>query len=467
MLVCISAQAITVDCKPGQLRQLVGEDTGITSLTVKGSMNVTDFDFIAENLTDLNSLVINANIVEYKGDITRSGSGFSPANTIPAYALFGSNVTELTIFGSMTSIGEAALAGSSVRNLVLIAPITAIPPYFAKDSALEQLILPESVAKIEKNAFSGCKVLRTVVAQGVTSVADNAFLGCSALTDFTLSPKLETIGGYAFSGTGLSALDLTVYKALKTIGAGAFAQCPGLKTLKLPEGVTTLPEGLLLADTSLEQVTLPSTLTAVEDYAMAGLTSLNMDDVAGVLSSTSIESVGKYGIANWHSTEMLTLPASLEFLDDNAMQQWSGLKEINIPEDMTVVPELGENVWADTPQGEIKLNTASTPLAEELKNTPQWKEFIITDLNSVEGVTDDLADGITLNITFNGDDMELTCSEEMASLGIYDLAGHTLLTLTPRNTAATVNTAAWNHEPFLVRVTTAGNNVIAKKIICK
>ena len=72
---------------------------------------------------------------------------------------------------------------------------------------------------IGDNAFEGCKNLATFATANATllnSVGAEAFKGCAKLTTFTPGAYLATIGAGAFIGTGITTLDLSVCKALKT-----------------------------------------------------------------------------------------------------------------------------------------------------------------------------------------------------------------------------------------------------------
>lgn len=466
--VCFSSAATVVDCKPGELAKLIDNEGDITSLTVNGSMNVVDFDFIADHLTGLKTLIINADIEAYKGEVTRNGSGVAAAKTLPPYALFGTNITEFNLNGSTTSLGEAALAGSKIEKLTVGSNITLLPDYLAKDVVtLREVELAESVTEIGKGAFDGCVKLNKVTAPAVSVIGDEAFRGCTALASFSFPSTLTSLGDRAFANSGLTKVDLRESEGLKNVGKAAFAECSQLANVMLPEGLTVLPEALLFAANSLTSLYIPETVETVEDYSLAGLTSLNPDDHDGLLANTAITTIGDYGMANWSLAASITLPASLNYLGNNAMQRWSSLETVNIPEEMGMVPELGENVWANTPQSSTKLNVYAFNLASQFSTTPQWKEFVITGLSSNESLADDEVAGLTLVANFVGDELSLHCSEAMVIVTLYDITGHTLARVTPNSTEATVSTTGMDNSLLLLVVNTETNKIISKKIIRK
>ena len=454
-----------IDCTPGGLRALVGEHTDMTSLTVNGQMDVTDFDFIADRMPDLTTLVIDAEIVPYKGNPTRNGSGVSAPRALPPFALFGSTVKNLTISGNTTTIGEAALAGTNLEKLTVTANISALPPYMAKDVAtLHTVILSPSVTEIGASAFEGCTALTAVEASGVTVISDHAFNGCTSLTDYPFTAQLKEIGDYAFSGTSLLTADLQQMKSLKTLGKGAFSECPDLTLATLPEGVTTLPEAFFFGDSSLTRLLLPSTLTGIATLSLAGLTSINPAH-EDFISNTAVETIGDYGMANWKSAGTVTLPSTLNYLGDNAMQQWESLESITVKEGMEQAPALGENVWHQTPQENVSLNVSSATLAEEFRSTPQWKEFRVTDMSTDEPIATGSEENGYLNVEFNGNLITVTCDIPMTEVALFDLSGHLIARTAPDATTATLSTGS--RDILLLRVTTTDNKTLNRKILRK
>ena len=65
------------------------------------------------------------------------------------------------------------------------------------------------------------------------------FDGCSELRDVELPERLDSIGAYAFHGTGLVSLS-PLPEGLKYIGEAAFSECRALKEINLPETVDSI-----------------------------------------------------------------------------------------------------------------------------------------------------------------------------------------------------------------------------------
>ena len=121
-------------------------------------------------------------------------------------------------------------------------------------------------------------VTNLVLPAGLTHIGDYAFYAFSNLTTTNISEldSLETIGDYAFSNTLLTAVDLSDSK-LTIVGEGSFWLCR-----------------------SLTDVELPSTVSAIDDWAFSqsGLVSINFVDL------TSLEAIGTSAFESTHLTKV-------------------------------------------------------------------------------------------------------------------------------------------------------------------
>ena len=125
----------------------------------------------------------------------------------------------------------------------------------------------------------------------ITSIGGYAFYFCDALTDITIPESVTCIGKYAFYHGGMTSItipknvisigkyafnDCSFLQTLSfsesrseklALGLFAFAHCPSLTELSLPENMTVIGDNAFQACTELKSVALPESLTKVSDEA--------------------------------------------------------------------------------------------------------------------------------------------------------------------------------------------------------
>lgn len=131
-----------------------------------------------------------------------------------------------------------------------------------------KIVLPNTVTKLAKWSFSASPQLKTVVlSDNIKDIPQECFQSCETLSEIHLPANLESFGMNVFNKC-TSLKEITFPASLKTFGTWCF-QNTGLTKVELPEGITTVSEGLFAYNYNLENVVLPSTVTTVGKYAFA------------------------------------------------------------------------------------------------------------------------------------------------------------------------------------------------------
>ena len=91
----------------------------------------------------------------------------------------------------------------------------------------------------------------------LTSIS-SSFRGCTAEIIWDGTPRITTIGRYAFSG--YAGESLTIPAGVTIIGDYAFADCSNLTSLTIPEGVRSIGERAFSGCTGLNSITIPSSV---------------------------------------------------------------------------------------------------------------------------------------------------------------------------------------------------------------
>lgn len=370
ILAVSQVQAIEVVNTAGQLSSKV-TNYSITDLTVKGTMDASDFYFIVEKLTRLSTLDLSqVEVVACQTGKMHYWTRDFSAGTLPTGALAGMELVSVKLPSSLTAIGEGAFTGcTKLTSITWPTTLLTIGDYaFAGCTALSSVVLPSSVTTIGEGAFMRCKGLTRL---SVTSpsqllkLGDAALLDCSSLVQVNLGTAVQEIGDRAFAGTGITRLNLSSSNQLSTVGKWAMVQTP-VQEAQLPSSLTQMGDGVFLYDTSLTNVVLGNHVSHVNDYMFAG-TGLNQE-----LDLTGVTSFGDYVLYNVDGMSVVELPATVTWIGSYAMAGMTGMT--SMVSNAVEVPALGENVWAGVDQPNIPLTVPQSSV-NRYKQAEQWKEF--------------------------------------------------------------------------------------------
>lgn len=370
-VMALQSHALDVTNTAGGLSQAI-TDLNITTLRVTGTMNANDFYFIADNLRNLRSIdLADVRVVACHTDKLHYGKFDFNADELPSGALASMVLTSVKFPAGLKRIGTAALAGcKQLAAIDLPTHLEAVGDYaFAHCTALTSVTLPASVSEVGRGAFMRCSALKSlsVSSAGQLQVlGDYALLDCPALTSIDLGKSVKSIGSRALAGTGIKSLDLNAITALEKIGDWAMTLTP-VTTVKLPNNLNQLGEGVFLYDASLTSASLGQKLATVGDYAFAG-TSLQ-----GKLTFTGLKSLGDYALYNTQVLTSVDFPATTEYLGTCSMAGMTGLTELSSK--AQTPPSLGEQVWAGIIQSQIPLSVPKGSI-DQYKGADQWMQFL-------------------------------------------------------------------------------------------
>ena len=151
---------------------------------------------------------------------------------------------------------------------------------FESSTNLTSVTLSGSVTSIGAFAFDGCSNLASVtLSNALASIGDEAFYGCFSLTNAIIPCTTTNIGDEAFAHTGLTSV--TIPGAVTGFGGGAFLSCTSLTNATILPGVTSIGSYAFFSCPSLTNVTMPRSLTNIEDYAFYYCTNLSSVYITG------------------------------------------------------------------------------------------------------------------------------------------------------------------------------------------
>ena len=135
---------------------------------------------------------------------------------------------------------------------------------FAKESKVR---IPNDVIFIAANTFDGCYNLEIVDWQKSRpkGIGEYAFSSCRRLKSIKIPDGVSTIGDCAFFRC-LTIDSIEIPDSVKTIGDYAFADCCALKNIKIPANVTSIGKGLFSGCSGLESIEIPDSLINNTDW---------------------------------------------------------------------------------------------------------------------------------------------------------------------------------------------------------
>ena len=282
---------------------------------------------------------------------------------------YGATYTVTETGSGLTTAQRTALISVSIPS-----SISVITTYAFMDCSLMSITIPSTVTTIGNGAFMRSSLPSVTVPATVTSMGGNVFINCTALQSATILNN--TIAGAQFSGC-TSLKDVTISSNVTSIGGGAFYNCPSVETLTVPASVTTISTG---PSSSFEGLTGLKTLNfyakAVPCCNFGSLPIENMD-------LTGVESIAAYAFLNCAKLRTVVLTNSLTAIDNFAFSGNSSLVSVTVP---ATVTNMGADVFINCTglQSATILNSAIAP--GQFSNCTSLKDVTISsNVTSIGG----------------------------------------------------------------------------------
>jgi len=288
--------------------------TDITELFItEGVLNATDIQWIDENLTNLELLVINDNA---QVDSGIESPVVEPDNILIASAFSNHANLKQVIMDSVIQIDKFAfykcanLINATFLNVTAIGEST-----FAECTLLVNIETPK-VATIGKSALEACENLPTVNFPLLTTVNDRVFYDCRVLTDINM-PDITSIGEMAFGSTNIVNVS---FPEVTVIGEASFYECENLETIDLPK-VIEIGASSFDSCTSLESVSFPN-INTIENSTFSSCINLTNVDIPNVTS------IGNYAFSSCEKLIEVTF-LKVEILGSAAFWNCTSLSDAN------------------------------------------------------------------------------------------------------------------------------------------
>lgn len=281
-----------------------------------------------------------------------------------------------------------------------------VAPWLVYAENIRTITFENGITTICERAFYGCRALQTVTLPGtVTSVGESAFEDCVSLTRLPLSAGSCTVGDSAFRGcTGLQSLAIPA--GVTTVGAGAFEQCSNAQSLSIPASLTQIGNGAFRDCTGIKDITVATgnaKFTASGDCLISdGVLLLGTTDSV-IPTDGSVHTIGADAFRNRTELKTITLPASVTEIEDYAFLGCTGLTQVNLKLGLTrigvgafqgctvlktiTLPESLTQIGACAFSGCLALETVNFPAALEELGSWAFANTAITAVSLSQNVS--------------------------------------------------------------------------------
>lgn len=251
----------------------------VTGLTVTGTLSESDWRLIRENMVSLINL-----------DLSSISNTEIPKDGLSNMSL----LCTVKLPAKLKKIGDSAFSGCAL---------------------MDTSFLPDSVEEIGNFAFSCCMMLSIdSLPESLETLGWNTFYRCNSLRQITAGSNLKEIGADAFnSSNSLEYVDLSVSQISK-LSNGVFTSCSSLNTVSLPESLTEIEDGAFY-NTSLEAINIPQTVQTIGSQAFFG---------------TKLRTV--------------TIPEGIKVLESGVFSSCNRLISVNLPKNLTLIHDLPSSV---------------------------------------------------------------------------------------------------------------------------
>ncbi len=270
------------------------------------------------------------NSIAYKGEVnipsTVSYSGTTyRVTTINDYAFYECHdLTKVTIPESVTAIGPYSFYNcTSLEEAALPNTISAIWDYsFYGCASLKEVVIPSSVTTIRQRAFVGCNSITELIVPGTVKTLETAtFANCANLKKVTVEEGV-TNTGYSYMFAGCTSLeDVSLPNTMTEMGSYTFGGCTSLKEIKLPKGITELGAGTFYECSSLTSVKLPEGITEISTglFGYSGITSVTIPDAVTQLCTNAFRNT---------AISSLTIPQNVTYLQGWILYGCTDVKKV-------------------------------------------------------------------------------------------------------------------------------------------
>lgn len=257
--------------------------------------------------------------------------------TIGARAFCQDNMlTSIRIPSTVEKIGDEAFFGTGLTGAIDISSVAALGKRLFSGSGIETVILPDALGEIPEEMFTHTTALNNILPKsyleelgGIENVRGGIF---------KLPESVKSIGSSAFANTALTGtVDIS---GVSEIGRAVFADCAGIETVILPDGLDDIPEKSFLGIDNLKSVVSRSRL---EEWQTVH------QEEGAILLSERITKIGARTFDGCYNIRSVDAPGVKE-LGEEVFYSCKKLRDVTLSDELLVIPDKAF-AWCDVLDG--------------------------------------------------------------------------------------------------------------------
>jgi len=278
---------------------------------------------------------------------------------------------EIILPNSVKSIPKDAFRNSQIAKVVLNEGLKSIGDMAFFNSTVQEIVFPSTLEQLKEDIFYYCYNLKKadLSKTKITKLPASTFV-YAGIEEVLLPVTLKEIGSQAFLKTS-QLKTIEIPENVSTIGQEAFRES-GITTVKLPNGVTNIASRAFYYCPELTEVITYGTMSnedpnaMIHAYCLEGCPKLTRFEIP-----QSIRILGQGLLGGNRKVTQLTIPANVTQINFSAFNN-TGIKEVKV--EGTTPPQVLERVWYGFPD-DITIIRVPAESVDKYKNANGWKDY--------------------------------------------------------------------------------------------
>lgn len=204
---------------------------------------------------------------------------------------------------------------------------------FRDQHDITSISMPNTIVSIGEEAFYSYNgsIREIKIPSSVRSIEANAFANCNGMESIILNEGLESIGNYAFTNN-YALTQMTVPSTVKEIGHEAFRYCSKMTRCTLGDALLTMGDYVFANCTELRTVNLPANLKSFGIYCFG-----NCNNLQSIKIPKTVTVIPRNAFEYCYALSSVEIPATVKEIQDNAFWHCEKLASAVVPEGVTSI----------------------------------------------------------------------------------------------------------------------------------